>query len=620
MKNKWKLLGLSTVLALDLISGVKRRRNFTMPSVKSIEHKMEKQELPEITEELIKMVREDVVLDYFPCNYHYVGDIPEFYQQQLQDYDKDTPLEDIVYLCLELNDSYDLSWIQKTSVHHLTLQITEPISKYRMDCFSNLDQLESLRVECLKKLKFSSEEEREKYKKEHSFCYDFSFGELCQTYDVDLTNRMFSFVKSCPQLTEISLLGCHLKESQELDWLLKNQNLESVYLLKSVDRQNMMEDILEQLSHFNNFGLGIEDKLRIEKCETCINIHSDGLDFNFVKSYLPTLKNIETINLCNCSNYEDAQLEADFVDEMVEFMEQNQWLFFYYYGANFHYNSTDNQVFHYSFDVDILPKHTERIYLSDSQIYHFSIFYTEEKFESLKKNYSIIMDEDTEKKFHEINQKLDEMVQMLNIDETMSDQQKLDEILYFIAQKYQYDFEYKTKRVPPLLETPFKSDKIICSNYAALVSALATRLGLKCYYLFSDIHAWNLIRIGEDYFYTDLTWVDDPKDLFVHDFKNGVDENLATLKYEWYLKDPNNVVDEAHQVDERIKFPEVKSKKYQFLMYLRDHKDFQNVLKILHNLYPTIATEVLFLFALQIFSSRKLKPKEEFFSRKRIKD
>ena len=54
----------------------------------------------------------------------------------------------------------------------------------------------------------------------------------------------------------------------------------------------------------------------------------------------------------------------------------------------------------------------------------------------------------------------------------------------------------------------FKNNKVICGNYAALVSTLADRAGINCILVASYNHAWNMIEInGKDYF-VDMTKID----------------------------------------------------------------------------------------------------------------
>ena len=179
----------------------------------------------------------------------------------------------------------------------------------------------------------------------------------------------------------------------------------------------------------------------------------------------------------------------------------------------------------------------------------------------------------------EINNEIDSIVDSLNIDENMSEQEKLNTILTYILSNYEYDEEiakYQDEglEIPDELRNSFYSlghlkaifekDSQICGNYAAITSALCKRVGLDSFNLISENHAWNAVKLGDYYYYVDSTWLDGEKTyLWVTTDYTEVDgqllpssmeshiipteEAFSEKNYEaisnlsWYLVDPTEV-------------------------------------------------------------------------------
>ena len=135
----------------------------------------------------------------------------------------------------------------------------------------------------------------------------------------------------------------------------------------------------------------------------------------------------------------------------------------------------------------------------------------------------------SEELFLEINKELDNIVKSLDIDENSSDMEKYNKVLLYVIENLSYD-PYISQKLKEKEKTTYEdhlefydigtlqgalmNDTAICGNYTALLSALCKRVGLEAYYVSGHLpgssygHAWNLIKIGDEYYYADATAFD----------------------------------------------------------------------------------------------------------------
>lgn len=113
---------------------------------------------------------------------------------------------------------------------------------------------------------------------------------------------------------------------------------------------------------------------------------------------------------------------------------------------------------------------------------------------------------------------LDKLANTLVPDLNISDEEKIRIITLYVIRKLNYDsdvsleldnHEEKTTEynAKPIYHALY-SDNVICANYAALFQALANRVGLDTYQLFSDNHTWNMVNINGTYQCVDTTFLD----------------------------------------------------------------------------------------------------------------
>lgn len=71
--------------------------------------------------------------------------------------------------------------------------------------------------------------------------------------------------------------------------------------------------------------------------------------------------------------------------------------------------------------------------------------------------------------------------------------------------------------------------RTVCAGYARAFQYLMQRLGIPCYYCTGyagEDHAWNIIKLGEDYYNVDVTW--DDTDTPTYDYFNKSDREFGT--------------------------------------------------------------------------------------------
>ncbi len=143
--------------------------------------------------------------------------------------------------------------------------------------------------------------------------------------------------------------------------------------------------------------------------------------------------------------------------------------------------------------------------------------------------------------------KIDDILSKINLDESLSFEDKLDQIIMYILDNYIYDNTVAEKNLTGDTSTSasyenYKSqfyqkgflygalemDSQLCGNYAALTEALIDRAFKpdNSYFLTSENHAWNLIKDGSDLYYLDTTWMDFEDDYY----SDGYDGELTNKR------------------------------------------------------------------------------------------
>ena len=172
-----------------------------------------------------------------------------------------------------------------------------------------------------------------------------------------------------------------------------------------------------------------------------------------------------------------------------------------------------------------------------------------------------------------VNDRLDSIVDSLDVDVNSTDEEKINAILVYILSNCEYDPEVsrQIREGLTVMDSEFSKkgalygalemDTQICNNYTALFTALYHRLDGKAFSICSDKikgdHAWNLAVVDGECFYYDATWLDKEEALLDYKDRNDLDddevifmntEDIITdrpdllYQVEWY-KTPINIYD-----------------------------------------------------------------------------
>ena len=75
----------------------------------------------------------------------------------------------------------------------------------------------------------------------------------------------------------------------------------------------------------------------------------------------------------------------------------------------------------------------------------------------------------------------------------------------------------------------FANNSTVCAGYARAFQYIMTRLGIPCYYcrgVAGEPHAWNIIKLGDDYYNVDVTW-DDSTGTWQYEYLNLSDDEIS---------------------------------------------------------------------------------------------
>ena len=221
---------------------------------------------------------------------------------------------------------------------------------------------------------------------------------------------------------------------------------------------------------------------------------------------------------------------------------------------------------------DMNIDYSELTFLSSLEItdgpYTAATYITNDDISVLQKNGVSISGttDDFLKKLESVNFKIDEIVQSLDIKETDSEQEKLNKILIYVLENCIYDPDVKNNTSDDILSFyeggklygAFEKDTQICGNYSALVCALCKRVNLKANYIVDNNHAWNLVKINNQEYFVDSTWLDDEyfvtqtkmqdpegnSNDYIYKKVSALDllksKDYDSLKMTWYMVDPYN--------------------------------------------------------------------------------
>ncbi len=171
--------------------------------------------------------------------------------------------------------------------------------------------------------------------------------------------------------------------------------------------------------------------------------------------------------------------------------------------------------------------------------YDVAVYVSNEDIENLKQA-GVDVDGNNMHETIDINNKIDEIAKSLDITDDMSDKEKLNKVISWILNNYQYDPEIAAYNennifIPFLKYAPFygkgflygslNGETQICGNYAAMANVLLDRVGIESYMIYSLNHAWNIVKVDGEYYALDTTILDQFKVIKKGLYKYVIDEN-----------------------------------------------------------------------------------------------
>ncbi|MFJ8266909.1 transglutaminase domain-containing protein [Peribacillus asahii] len=198
----------------------------------------------------------------------------------------------------------------------------------------------------------------------------------------------------------------------------------------------------------------------------------------------------------------------------------------------------------------VLADHPEIFYFK----HEGSLFYSDGKIELKYKYPKATVQEMVES----LNTKVDAIISQ-NIQAEYTDFQKVKAIHDYIVLNTAYDYEnYKKKTVPESSYTSYGliiKGVAVCDGYAKAMKLILDKVGVETHYVTGkgngELHAWNLVKIDNEYYYIDATW-DDP-----------VPDKVGYVRYEYFLV-PTAYLKKDHSWNSSS-FPAANFNRYEYL-------------------------------------------------------
>lgn len=148
----------------------------------------------------------------------------------------------------------------------------------------------------------------------------------------------------------------------------------------------------------------------------------------------------------------------------------------------------------------------------------------------------------SEEKYKTIMEKISEIVKESGVTSEMTDQEKAWRIGRTLI--FNVDYVYETSE--QFMYGTLVNKKTVCAGYSRTYAVILKYLGIDCDYAYSDSHAWNLVKLGDYYYVTDLTGAYFEKNILTSDgvgeffkernYSNSMNEIWPCYKTEQYTK------------------------------------------------------------------------------------
>lgn len=128
------------------------------------------------------------------------------------------------------------------------------------------------------------------------------------------------------------------------------------------------------------------------------------------------------------------------------------------------------------------------------------------------------------------------------ISDDMTDMEKVKTIHDWVCDNVSYSTDTTSDSINHNDLSPFLTGVTVCDGYARAFNLLANEAGIETYYVRSNNHIWNIVKLGGHYFHVDTTWDDTgscPADWFL---KSDNEMRAETSSHSsWTLQTPSSL-------------------------------------------------------------------------------
>lgn len=138
---------------------------------------------------------------------------------------------------------------------------------------------------------------------------------------------------------------------------------------------------------------------------------------------------------------------------------------------------------------------------------------------------------------------------MSSINSNMTQVEKLLAIHDWIVRECDYDIvNFQQNTIPEVSYTArgvFLEGKAVCAGYAEAMAMCLNNAGIETVTVSSDAmnHAWNIVKLGNDYYHVDATW-DDPAWTGYDQYRDQVNEGYTSHSY--FIKSDREMLNECN--------------------------------------------------------------------------
>lgn len=165
--------------------------------------------------------------------------------------------------------------------------------------------------------------------------------------------------------------------------------------------------------------------------------------------------------------------------------------------------------------------------------------------------------EQTESLKQQIEQQADAWI--AEIDASFDAYEKIKSVYELLIREVEYD---ETSFYNQTIQSVFLEKKTVCMGYAKATQYLLNKMGIFCTLVTGNIldeanssHAWNLVRIGENYYYVDTTWGSPGY--------NTQGDREDAISYS-YLCCSDKIISATHKANEDILLPSCTDESYHY--------------------------------------------------------